>query len=307
MELGRQTFPQEVMSLQFAGLRETTVRSYRRALHKFFSWVDEEDEELPATFGGLDRLLSRYLEHMWLDDEPITYAGHLMSGLRRYLPESRWRTPRAKQYFSNWQSVHVAQQAAPLPAEAVMAMAGLAVATDQPQVAAVFLLGYLAFLRTGEMVNLSTAKIAVDADRGRILIALPGTKTSRRREETVCVCDDRVAALVSHVLNLGFTSFWHSSARSFRDMLAEFLHFFSLSEFGFTAYSFRRGGASHAFSTGVTFDDLLIRGRWQNSRTARLYLDTGRAALIQTRFTPPVSHLLSKYAVKLRLYCDQLR
>ena len=59
----------------------------------------------------------------------------------------------------------------------------------------------------------------------------------------------------------------------------------------FTAYSFRRGGASYAFSTGVAFDELLIRGRWQNSRTARLYLDTGRAALIQTRFTPPISRL----------------
>lgn len=295
------------MSLQFAGLRESTVRSYRQAIKRFFNWVDEEEKDLPATFRELDRLLSLYLEHMWLDDEPITYAGHLLSGLRRYLPECRWRTPRAKQYFSNWQSVHVARQAAPLPAEAVMASAGLAVATDEPQLAAIFLLGFLAFLRTGEMVDLSTAKIAVDVARGRTLAALPGTKTSRRREETVCVTDDRVAALVSHVINLGFTSLWHSSARSFRDMLNEFLLFFSLDSFGFTAYSFRRGGASYAFSTGVAFDELLIRGRWQNSRTARLYLDTGRAALIQTRFTPPISRLLDRYAAKLRTFCDQLR
>ena len=87
----------------------------------------------------------------------------------------------------------------------------------------------------------------------------------------MCVTDPRVAALVSAVINLGFTSFWHSSARSFRDMLSEFLRFFSLHTFGFTAYSFRRGGASYAFSTGVTFDELLVRGRWQNSRTARVY------------------------------------
>ena len=36
------------------------------------------------------------------------------------LPYVRWKTPQAKQYFSNWQSVHVTKQAAPLPAEVVV-------------------------------------------------------------------------------------------------------------------------------------------------------------------------------------------
>eukprot|EP00435_Cladocopium_sp_Y103_P055568 s172_g18.t1 len=285
-------------------MRDPTFRSCRMMVV-----IDsqDEEEETPSTYRGLDRLLSDYLEHMWLDDEPITYAGHLLSGLRRYLPESRWRTPRAKQYFANWQSVHVSRQAAPLPAQAVMALAGLALATDQPSIAALLLLGFLAFLRTGEMVHLSAAKIAVDKARGRILIALPGTKTSRGREETVCVQDARVTRLVAYVLNRGISELWQGSPRSFRAMLAEFFTFLSLESFGFTGYSFRRGGASFAFSTGVSFDELLVKGRWQNARTARLYLDTGRAALIQTRFSPPVSHLLDRYAAKLRSFCDQLR
>ena len=178
-------------TLQFAGLKPVTVRSYRQALRRFFKWLEAEEEETPATYSALDHLLSHYLEHMWLDDEPITYAGHLLSALRRFLPESRWRIPRAKQYFANWQTTHVSHPAAPLPAMAVLGMAGLAMSTKQPKVAAILLLGYLAFLRTGEMVQLSTAKITVDYPRGRILIALPGTKTSRGREETVCVVDDR--------------------------------------------------------------------------------------------------------------------
>ena len=294
-------------TLQFAGLKPATVRSYKQALKRFFEWVEAEDLQIPTTYSALDRMLSRYLEHMWLDDEPLTYAGHLLSGLRRFLPEARWRTPRAKQYFANWQISHVSHPAAPLPASAVLGLAGLAVATKQPKVAAILLIGYLAFLRTSELVKLSTAKIAVDRPRDRILIALPGTKTSRGREETVCVVDRRVAALVSSICTSPLTPLWHGTASSFRSMLTEFFTFFSLSEFNFTAYSFRRGGASHAFATGVTFDELLIKGRWQNARTARLYLDTGRAALIQTRFTPPTSLLLERYATKLRVYCDQLR
>ena len=156
-------------------------------------------------------------------------------------------------------------------------------------------------------MQLSTAKIAVDLPRDRILLALPGTKTSRHREETVCVVDKRVAALVHYVCNQFDGRLWKGSPASFRAMLAEFFTFFNLTEFNFSAYSFRRGGASHAFATGVVFDELLIRGRWQNARTARLYLDTGRAALIQTRFPPHTSLLLTRYATKLRAFCDQLR
>eukprot|EP00438_Fugacium_kawagutii_P032818 Skav214751 [mRNA] locus=scaffold983:190131:202825:- [translate_table: standard] len=162
-----------------------------RALKRFIDFVEEEEEALPSTYRALDRLLSRFIEHMWMDDEPISYAGHLLSGLRRFLPEARWRIPRARQFYTNWQSVHVTKQAAPMPPEVLMAFAGLAIATHQPSLAALLLVAYLAFLRTGEFVSRSPAKVAVDTARGYVLVALPSTKTSRQREETVCIEDVR--------------------------------------------------------------------------------------------------------------------
>lgn len=240
-----------------------------------------------------------------MDDHPIAYAGHLMSGLRHFLPEARWRVPRARQFFTNWQSIHVSRQAAPLPAEVAMAFAGLAVETRQFSLAALFLLGFLAFLRSGEMVNLSPEKIAVDCTQGRILLALPSTKTSRQREETVCVTDHRLAKLVASVLPHG--PLWEGSLNSFRAMFTHFCAFFGLEEFTFTPYSIRRGGASYAFAQGATFDELLVRGRWQSNRTARLYLDTGRAALIQTRFRASQLFRLQRYVNRLTSYCEQLR
>lgn len=117
---------------------------------------------LPHT-KDLDLRVSELLEHMWLDDEPLTYAGRLMSGLKRFVPQLRWRLPRAKQYFSNWQSIHVTGQAARFPPAVIMAYAGLAVATKQYSLAALLLVGYLAFLRTGEIVSLTASKVAVHA------------------------------------------------------------------------------------------------------------------------------------------------
>ena len=117
---------------------------------------------LPHT-KDLDLRVSELLEHMWLDDEPLTYAGRLMSGLKRFVPQLRWRLPQAKQYFSNWQSIHVTGQAARFPPAVIMAYAGLAVATKQYSLAALLLVGYLAFLRTGEIVSLTASKVAVHA------------------------------------------------------------------------------------------------------------------------------------------------
>lgn len=295
-------------SLQFVGLKPQTVRAYRKALQGFFDYLQDTDETIPQTYRQLDFQLSVYIEHLWLDDHPITYAGHVMSGLRRFLPEARWKVPRSRQFFTNWQSVHVSRQAPPLPAEVAMAFAGLAVATQQVPLACVFLVGYLALLRTGEMAHLHPAKLALDPTEGRILIALPSTKTSKQREETVCVDDARLTQLVSVALRqLQGQPFWPHSLRSFRSTFAQFISFFELEDYGFTPHSIRRGGASHAFAEGVTFDELLIRGRWQSNRTARLYLDTGRAALIQTRFTPRQKRFLSRYITQLVVFCEQLR
>ena len=295
------------MSLQFAGLQPRTVQSYRRAIRNFFKYLDDEAINLPTTARELDQCVSLYLEHMWQDDQPLTYAGHLMSGLKRFLPELRWRLPRAKQYYSNWQSSHVTKQAVPFPPLVIMAYAGLAVASRQLRLAALLLVSFLAFLRTGEIVSLTASKVAVDTALGRVLVALPSTKTSRHREETVCVEDPLVAKLVAHVLERGCQSFWEGSPSAFRAALGQFAAFFALEPFAFSAYSVRRGGASHAFTSGASFDELLLRGRWQSQRTARIYLDTGRAALIQLRFSDAQYQRLIRYSTKLENFCKQLR
>eukprot|EP00438_Fugacium_kawagutii_P002080 Skav207473 [mRNA] locus=scaffold1054:29778:30473:- [translate_table: standard] len=231
-----------------------------------------------------------------------------MSGLRRYLPEARWRVPRARQFFTNWQSTHVSKQAAPLPPEVALAFAGLAIQTRQAPLACMILVGFLAFLRTGEMVKLHPSKMTVDLSEGRILIALPSTKTSRQREETVCVQDHRLAKLVSvSLVALRDQPFWPQSLHSFRATFRAFCEYFDLQQFEFTPYSVRRGGASFAFAEGAPFDELLVRGRWQSNRTARLYLDSGRAALIQTRLTPRQRQLISRSVNFLTAYCEQLR
>jgi len=50
--------------------------------------------------------------------------------------------------------------------------------------------------------------------------------------------------------------------------------------------SLRHGGATHAhMHMGQTIEHVLHRGRWQSNSSARTYLQTGKAALINTQLS----------------------
>ena len=49
----------------------------------------------------------------------------------------------------------------------------------------------------------------------------------------------------------------------------------------FRPYSLRRGGATHHFLVGGQLDKTTDRGRWGNTRTARIYINTSLADLSQ--------------------------
>ncbi len=288
--------------LCFIGLKPKTLKCYENALRAFFHYLEEENIPIPTKRSRLDHLIAQFLEHLYLDDRPITYAGHTMSAFRRFYPQLRYKLPLSKQYFSNWRNVHVSQQATPMPAKLALALAGVAVQCNQLSFACLVLVGFLGFLRTSEMTSLTWTKISFDVPSGQIILALPSTKTSKNKEESIVLSDHRVCLLLELLASTQATDrLWNASTCVFRRQLAEVLSFFQL-ESSFSAYSIRRGGATHAFTEGISMDQLVIKGRWQNAKTARIYLDSGRAALVQLRFSSHSSHRIDTAINSLFLF-----
>ena len=62
-----------------------------------------------------------------------------------------------------------------------------------------------------------------------------------------------------------------------------------MESFQFRPYSLRRGGATFWFAKHGSFDRLLVQGRWQAPRTARIYINSGLTALAEA--TVPASKL----------------
>lgn len=174
-----------------------------------------------------------------------------MSGLKRFLPELRWRLPRAKQYYSNWQGTHVTKQANPFPPGVIMAYTGLAVATRQYSLAALLLVSDFSFPPCRRACFTHCSK---GCNRPRPRANLGGAA----QDKDIPVENPFVAKLVSFVLQRGCQAFWTGTPASFRATLKQFASSFALDDFAFSAYSIRRG-------------ELLVRGRWQSQRTARIY------------------------------------
>ena len=295
-------------SLRFVGLHVRTLRSYKKALLGFFQWLDDEDLPIPAKATHLDDLLARYLEHLWLDDINITYAGHTLSALRRFYPPLRYKIPTARQFFTNWKSVHVPRQAVPMPANVALALAGVAVSIQEEALGLLILLGFTAFLRTGEITALRPQQIQVNIHLGQIILALPATKTSKNKDESVAVNDPLLARFTLHVLaTASGPTLANLTPNQFRSRLQHLISFLYLQRHNFTGYSLRRGSASHSFAHGGNFDALLIAGRWQSIKTARQYLDSGRAALVQLQLTPKSAHLVDHFQASMTSFCEQLR
>ena len=78
-------------SLRFAGLHPRTLRAYRQALDRFLKFVKKRTR------------LAEFIDLSYQEGEPLSYAGHLLSAMKRFHPELRLELPRSSQYFRNWQ------------------------------------------------------------------------------------------------------------------------------------------------------------------------------------------------------------
>ena len=72
-----------------------------------------------------------------------------------------------------------------------------------------------------------------------------------------------------------------------------------LTQLGLTGHSFRRGGASAHFRRTGNMPETLIKGRWENTRVAKMYLEQGVQLLQELQLQPQHEQRLRHYAQQL--------
>lgn len=170
--------------------------------------------------------------------------------------------------------------------------------------ACVLVLAFHCLLRTGEVLKLTTADILLGSVSG--LCRLQDTKSGRRNaaNEAISITDPTVLLVVQALKdlrkqqNLVSAPLWSGNSAQFRRRFRTLLHRFGLEAHAFRPYSLRRGGATDLFQKTGSMERALLRGRWESSRVARIYISDGLSHLPQLRMSPFTAQMLQQFTLQ---------
>lgn len=144
----------------------------------------------------------------------------------------------------------------------------------------------------------------------RMALRLRQTKTGPN--QWVEVEDNQVKTLLMSLLQCHQTrgnKLLPFTANQFRSVFKETCAELGLSP-GYVPHSLRHGGATRAHLLGRPLEDILMRGRWASTKSARRYIQSGRAILLATSVPRVIANsghvLASNILLSLSLSLPQL-
>ena len=163
-------------------------------------------------------------------------------------------------------------------------MAGAALRRQDLRLCVLILVALHALLRTGELCRVQASHFVRPVKAGPIFLTLSNTKSGIRRgdlAESIVLTDPVLIQYLHVLLSRIFPGehLWPKDSQSFRTQFRELCADARLPPSPWRPYSLRRGGATAHFLQFGSLDKTAVQGRWQSTRTARLYVDEGIAAL----------------------------
>ena len=279
---GRNRQDRVIARRRLGRLRDTlvtqrTLTRYLKAVGLFHYWCQSSYGREAVSNEELDQFASLYLDVLWEEGEPRLLAGDTLSGLQHVLMAKRI-LPSAWRLFGAWAKNELPARAPPMPLLVCLAIAGYANSKGRTDYGTMILLGFHCFLRTIELFSAVAQNLWLDA-QGTGSILLPITKSGQRigAPESVTIDDPSVGKrllVLKSRLQPG-APLIQGSMHEFRVFFNEALEALSLQALGFRPYSLRRGGATHDWLTFADLPRTVMRGRWANLKTAKIYINDG--------------------------------
>ena len=272
-----------------ARVKPATAASYRKAVAEFVEWLDDVDASPSSSF-ELDMAMSSWFQELYLDNDGKgrSKASKALFGVILRLPHLRDKFPGARQALRGWEKLVPSQSYPPMPWGVALVVAARLWARLGPSFGVATILAFHCYLRVGELCNLRFRDVALPGDlrlagSDDVVLRLPKTKTGPNKWATVR-SPFVEALLLSFLKSRGpghpedFV-FGFSSPR-FRKEFKLACRDLGLGDVGFVPHSLRHGGATHDFNMGVPIEDILHLGRWASTKSARHYIQSGRASLL---------------------------
>ena len=295
----RQEERKKVGKLEDAIVKSVTSERYQQSFEQFLSFTNLSKAQVRAFPERIDERLSEYIESLWSDGEPKSYANYVVAAVQYFAPECKRKLTKSWKLVSTWNKIELPARVVPISAEILLAIAGLFMKWQWQKLGLMLVVAYSTFLRTGEIFRIRRENVVFGAGDQPAVKFLQDTKTAQRKQilwEKVLV-KEPLAVDCLRALCLSCSSpqlLVQDSIFQFRRLWKQAVAELQLSQWKILPYSIRRGGATSAYKRGMSFEELMQQGRWSNVATARIYLDEGLQELQNFSLTPPTRHLLQQ-------------
>ncbi len=273
----------------------STRSKYERGVADFLSWC-AASRESATTPAELDLLLTDFTHFLYDSGGSKDTAKCAYYGILMYLPQLQHQLPTAALARRGWFRKHPPTPYPPLSWHLTVALASWLHTNVAAPLAIGVLLAFDCYLRLGELLNLRKEDVSVPGDvrleRGYPDMALALRHTKTGPNKSVVVADPALRALVLQLVAAtgdGQLLFPYSPSY-FRSVFRAGAAALGLSPL-YVPHSLRHGGATRDHMRGYPLEDILARGRWASTQSARRYVQAGRALLLAMRTPPAVAAL----------------
>jgi integrase len=279
-----------------AAFAPSTLDKYHRAVTLFLAWCHENNEDCDSA-DQMDSLLTDFAHDLYDDGGSKHLATCALYGVLMYLPQYKTALPLTRLTLKGWNRKHPPVPYPPLPWNLTVTIAARFRTHVSPVFAIAVLLAFDCFLRLGELLALrkndvsNPARIARNNPLSQVYLRLRKTKTGPNK--SVVLRNPQVQALLLQLVRRtpgGEDRLFPMAASTFRQHFRQ-----ACIDLGMVAnyvpHSLRHGSATQAFMEDMPIEDILARGRWASTKSARHYVQTGRALLLAHRNPPRLAEL----------------
>jgi integrase len=221
-----------------------------------------------------------------------SYAQAAMSALCHTVPQVK-----GKMYFSNqalkgWRKLVPPKSHPPLTWKVTLVIAFVLARQGDIDYAIAVLLAFEGYLRIGELCSLLVSDVLLPGDRrvgvvtDVVQLLLRHTKTGPNKWASIKhqLVISLLIWLLRQRISAGATYLFDFNVGQFRRRFKKVCALLKLPG-NFVPHSLRHGKATHDWLSGIPLETILILGRWAAHKSARLYVQSGRAQLL-SGYTP---------------------
>ena len=279
-------------------LTQTRYTVAVRVMLGFWSCMGLKPEGLEA----MDDACASFVEACWAEGDSITLVCQALAGLQWLVPKVRHKIPYAWSLAKAWAKAEPPNRATPFSPSIVLGLAGLCFEVGMISMAALLLVGFDGFLRSGELFSMKVGDISFR--RKMAIIKLAVTKGGQRRGlMEVIVITSSLAVKMLRLACKGKSRddlVADGNGYYLRNLLRSLISSVGLPAARYSWYSLRRGGATAYFLRTGSMEKTLLRGRWMSTSIARLYIQDAVALANELMLSDASVRVLRGFALKLQ-------